>query len=375
MVFCYNLCVSSTNSIRSNYLLHILTRGCSTSLSSTKTAVFVSTSSDVFTNLAWEHWWYDRADFRRDDRVLLFYLNNPCVVIGRHQNPWIECSLKNASLSDIRVARRQSGGGTVYHDKGNINCCFITHRKDYNRKCNLDLLASVINKHWDVGIVVNERDDLVIDNLYKVSGTAAKLGKNIAYHHCTLLVNSKIDAISSLLHPERLGWFCNATASVPSPVTCLVNRDYNISNQLIMTEVAKAYMGTNYIAKELLEYVQPIEKNFSGLEKIKEDLSSWEWVYGMTPKFHIQKHFKFPGSSELRTLQLNIVKGKINDVVISGGNFSHLEVEILAVLDSCKFQENSVREKLKLLLERTNIEDRPLVKILGNIIMDVMNSL
>ncbi|XP_014667521.1 PREDICTED: uncharacterized protein LOC106809081 isoform X4 [Priapulus caudatus] len=130
--------------------------------------VYVSTSTDVFTNLAWEQWWYENGNFT-SHRALLIYCNDPCVVVGRHQNPWVECDVKEAAVSSLPLSRRQSGGGTVYHDLGNINCSFMTSRKHYNRRENLDFLADLISTRWDLDVSVNIRDDLILDNFYKVS--------------------------------------------------------------------------------------------------------------------------------------------------------------------------------------------------------------
>ena len=85
--------------------------------------VYISQSNDVFTNLALEDWLYKNHDFDHKS-LLLLWQNNPCVVIGRHQNPWIEADVPFIRGSDAKLARRNSGGGTVYHDLGNLNCTF-----------------------------------------------------------------------------------------------------------------------------------------------------------------------------------------------------------------------------------------------------------
>ena len=89
--------------------------------------VFISQSSDVYSNLAFETWLYNKCTF--DDRQLLFlWRNSPCVVIGRHQNPYKEANLSYLESARVPVVRRHSGGGTVYHDDGNLNCTFFTPR-------------------------------------------------------------------------------------------------------------------------------------------------------------------------------------------------------------------------------------------------------
>ena len=82
-----------------------------------------------------------------------------------------------------------SSGGTVYHDLGNLNCTFFTRRSRYDRRRNLEIICSAIRRSTDLNVSVNKREDIVLNNEHKISGTAAKLGKDTAYHHCTVLVN------------------------------------------------------------------------------------------------------------------------------------------------------------------------------------------
>ena len=89
--------------------------------------VFISQSEDIFSNLAIEAWLYKNWCFRKR-HLLLLWRNSPCVVIGRHQNPFKEVHLPYLESAGVPYARRQSGGGAVYHDLGNLNCSFFTPR-------------------------------------------------------------------------------------------------------------------------------------------------------------------------------------------------------------------------------------------------------
>ena len=110
-------------------------------------------------------------------------------MIGRHQNPWTESNVPYLRENVISLARRNSGGGTVYHDLGNLNCTFFTRRSRYDRKRNLNIICDAIKEATALNVAVNSREDIVLDEKHKISGTAAKLGKNSAYHHCTVLVD------------------------------------------------------------------------------------------------------------------------------------------------------------------------------------------
>lgn len=130
-------------------------------------SVFISQSNDIFTNLALEDWMYKNFDFT-NHHVMLLWINSPCVVIGRHQNPWLEANIGNGTDHGVQLARRNSGGGTVYHDNGNLNMTFFTPKDRYNRKQNLEIITSALNREWGLKAEINKKDDIVIDGINKV---------------------------------------------------------------------------------------------------------------------------------------------------------------------------------------------------------------
>ncbi len=129
--------------------------------------VWLSTCQDIHTNLALEEWIFKNTDFSSQS-LLLLWRNKPCVVIGRHQNPWAECDVTGCVRQGITVARRCSGGGTVYHDLGNMCVTFFTSRSEYNRKRNLELVTQILQEKWNVDVKVTDRDDILLQNIYKV---------------------------------------------------------------------------------------------------------------------------------------------------------------------------------------------------------------
>ena len=227
--------------------------------------VYVSTSDNIYTNLALEEWLYENEDFNQKS-ILLMWQNKPAVVIGRHQNPWLECNVPKLREHGIDLARRISGGGCVYHDLGNLNCSFLKTKKQYNRRQNLDLVVEAVTSRWGVDLQVNTREDIVLDGLYKVqsqiqvyiytcinymlfqsskskisfipilalrertltqmliwrnvnsakfefnfiflkiSGTASKLGKNNTFHHFTLLHDVNEENLEMALESPMRVW-------------------------------------------------------------------------------------------------------------------------------------------------------------------------
>ena len=131
-------------------------------------SVFISQSSDIFTNLALEDWLYRNFDFT-NHHILLLWRNSPTVVIGRHQNPWLEANTTLLAENGIKIARRNSGGGTVYHDEGNLNMTFFTPRECYNRKNNLEVISRALFREYGMETEISPREDIVVDGVYKVS--------------------------------------------------------------------------------------------------------------------------------------------------------------------------------------------------------------
>lgn len=155
---------------------------------SIKKSVFISQSTDVFVNLALEHWLYRNFDFSKH-HVLLFWRNDPCVVFGRHQNPWLECNVQAAEKAGIVLARRNSGGGTVYHDNGNLNLTFFTPRERYNRKYNLNIITNALFRQWSLKSVINKREDILVNEDCKVFPNIIYLKNCFIYIQRKLKIN------------------------------------------------------------------------------------------------------------------------------------------------------------------------------------------
>lgn len=134
-----------------------------------KKSVFISQSKDIYTNLAIEDWLYHNFDLK-NHHILMLWQSDPCVVIGRHQNPWLEANipeLPNITDHGVSLARRNSGGGTVYHDNGNLNMTFFTPKERYNLKHNLEIISRSLFRNYNLKLNISERNDLTFSD-YKV---------------------------------------------------------------------------------------------------------------------------------------------------------------------------------------------------------------
>ncbi|NXX64161.1 LIPT Lipoyltransferase, partial [Scopus umbretta] len=253
--------------------------------------IIQSISDDVYQNLAVEDWIHDHMNLE-NRQVLFLWRNSPAVVIGRHQNPWQECNLRLLRQKKIKLARRRSGGGTVYHDLGNINLTFFTSRKKYERMENLKLVVKALKAlRPQLDVHVTDRYDILLDRQYKISGTAAKLGRTTAYHHCTLLCNADKFVLSSVLKSPYKGLKSNATPSVPASVKNLFEEDPSLTCEMLLDAIAEEYAMQHQIDHRITLINPADETVLPGINNKTKELQTWEWVYGKTPKFSVSTCF------------------------------------------------------------------------------------
>lgn len=291
-------------------------------------SVFISQSADIHTNLALEDWLYKNFNFDKH-QVLLLWRNDPCVVIGRHQNPWAEVDVSLAEEGKLAIARRNSGGGCVYHDRGNLNCTFFTPRAGYDRKKNLEVICRALDRQFGIQAEISPREDVTLDG-NKVSGTAAKLGKN-AYHHCTVLVDADLKKLSALLNPNTEGLESKATKSVKAPVKNLRTANDGATVENVLSSIGYEFLrtdtngndgGDKLIQKQRgFQMVNPTNEWFPGLDKIRSEYRSWEWNYGKTPDFAINRTYPIglggDGNIETNiTFRMQVVKGLIQNATL-----------------------------------------------------------
>lgn len=302
-----------------------------------KKSVFISQSYDVFTNLALEDWIYQNYNFT-NHHVLMLWSNDPCVVIGRHQNPFMEANVSNLVNKGVELARRNSGGGAVFHDRGNLNCTFFTNTDRYNRKYNLNIITRALFREFAITTEISDRDDIMLGGK-KISGTAAKNGRPNSYHHCTLLVNSNKLHLSDALVKDEAEIVSNATTSVRSPIKNLVDVNRNVNIPQLISAIGYEYMRTN--ATELtddgqdlvqkqrgFQLINPTEKWFPGLMEIRDTFASWDWRFGKTRKFTVQKDIRLKSTDKESSFQLKmeVDQGLIGDIFITMPNGEQIPV-------------------------------------------------
>ena len=214
--------------------------------------------------------------------VLLFYVCVPSVIIGKNQNPWRECDVSQLTEKNIRLARRVSGGGAVYHDPGNLNYSLITSRNTYSPQRNFKAIRCALGQ-LGVSASVNERNAIFVDD-QKISGTAFCLKKECAMQHGTLLFDANLANLACVLQSSMADLQTHAVSSHPDPVMNLV--EYNDS--LTMTKIEEALI--NAFVDEYHLDPEPLPESMLSegiIPELKKKHASTDWIYNATPPFEV----------------------------------------------------------------------------------------
>lgn len=243
--------------------------------------VLASPFNNPFLNLALEDYFL-RGDVNLP--VLFFYVNRPCVVLGRFQNPWIETNLKYLVDNDIWLVRRQSGGGCVFHDEGNLNFSFIVPTGMIDRKKHAEILQEAFKKA-DINLMISPRNDLWLEDKEgdwrKISGSAYKQTKNASFHHGTFLINSDLNKLEESLKHTFIASSSKSIASVRSKVISLEEMHPGVEIKDVIDLVSHHLKTIPFEIEGTLLSHPLIQTSFN-------ELRDWSWLWGETPQFEIE---------------------------------------------------------------------------------------
>jgi lipoate-protein ligase A len=274
----------------------------------------------------------------------MFYTNTPCVVIGKNQNPWKEANLPLLNSLHIPLVRRNSGGGTVVHDMGNVNFSYMTTKEAFDRHKFAHIVAEAVNNHANplVPLEVNKRGDIVTKSInginYKVSGSAYKLAKGRSYHHGTMLLNLRLDILGQLLSRDesKLGKV-DAMSSIPSVKAKVKNVE--ILSDVFRKVVINAFKSSSGEEPEIFEITKETELP-SEVSELATQLTTREWVYGNTPKFTHELRSEKYGF----TVRFEMDRKTVVSKVILQFDASVSEIDETAIRDSFQYLELMVKK-------------------------------
>lgn len=282
----------------------------------------LSKSDNPYFNLAAEE--YLLKTFTED--IFLLYRNRASIVVGKHQNTLAEINLPFVQEKEIMVARRISGGGTVYHDEGNLNFAFFRTGEEGSLVDYKKATKPIIDALNSMGLKASlgKRNELLLKGK-KISGTASHVFKKRVLHHGTLLFSSEMKHVSQALLTDQKPFTDRAVKSVPSQIT-------NISDHLPRA------MQMAEFRDELFDYVKGAEGEAEVYDFTEEDLSqirelrdsrfsTWEWNFGYSPRYEFSKTVVFEGGQF--DLKMNVEKGLIREMKIEGDFLSGKDIRSL----------------------------------------------
>ena len=274
---------------------------------------FISQQNDPYLNLAAEEYFLKSTD----EEVFMLYINNPSIVAGKHQNILSEINAAWAREHNIILARRLSGGGTVYHDQGNLNFSFITNCPNLEEISYKRFTYPIVQalKSLGVNVEYSGKNDLLL-NERKISGNAMHVFKKRVLCHGTLLFNTELKNLSIALKNSPEKYIDKAIKSVPSKVV-------NISDCLPKAMSMNDF--TSIIFKETCKNLKSPtpykldESDKSEIERLsKEKFSTWDWIFGYSPKYIFRN--KLTLFDQAVEFEINVEKGIIRNYNLGGND-------------------------------------------------------
>lgn len=282
--------------------------------------IFLTKHTNPYINAATEEYLLKHFD-AHNELIIYLWQNDNTIVIGRNQNPFREINLQAVEQDNVNLFRRFSGGGTVYHDLGNLCYTFID-KIDFKKVNNYVFFAQpILNflKSLGVHAEFKGRNDLEISNK-KISGNAQYLYKNKLLHHGTLLFESNFDKLFKYLNVDQTKIIGKGIDSIKKRVTNIseyLSIDINqFINELYIWFLKTVNAKTINLDDKTWNWIKQRAKNY---------FETWEWNYGQLneTKFVNKKYF-LEGTIEF---YLKLDNGKIKDIQFLGDYLSVCDFE------------------------------------------------
>jgi lipoate-protein ligase A len=300
----------------------------------------ISTNRDIYFNLALEE--YLLMKEKRDYFVL--WQSEPAVVVGKHQNTLAEMNYRFVKEAGIQVARRLSGGGTVYHDQGNINFTFITNGEqgklvDFRR-----FIEPVIDFLGTLGLDAFQgpKNEIMVMGK-KISGNAEHVYKTRVLHHGTLLFHSNLNILRECLRVIPGRYKDKAVQSNRSSVI-------NISDCLDKGMEIASFEGAFLDFMLTLTGGEVIEMSEQECAAIAElavsKYRSWDWTYGWSPDYELNSSFQFQ-EMDCRIF-VKAHRGLLKDCSLESEKIPEEDIHrLITLLRDCPHESGSIKRVIK----------------------------
>lgn len=303
----------------------------------------VNKSNNPAYNIALEA--YAFRELFSEDEIFILWINEPAIIIGKHQNTIQEINKEYIDAHGIHVARRLSGGGAVYHDLNNLNYTIISNKSEEGAFDFKTFSQPVIETLADLGVKAEftGRNDLEI-NGKKFCGNAQAYYKGRMMHHGCLLFDVDMTVLGDALKVSKDKIESKGIKSVRARVTNILDElpekiTVNEFSDKILAKMKETYPDmTEYILSE--DELAKIQKSAD------EQFGNWDWVYGKAPEYTIERNVRYP-AGKINTFA-NVEKSVIKNIKIYGDFFGIKDVQdIEELLVGTRYENKDVLEKLK----------------------------
>lgn len=293
-------------------------------------------------NLALEQYVFDSLN--QFDEIFLLWINEPSIIVGKNQNTIQEINLDYIKENNINVVRRLSGGGAVYHDYGNLNYTIISKSKStsaFNFETFSQPVIEVLGK-LGVKAEFSGRNDITIDGK-KFCGNAQYMKKGKVLHHGAMLFDTNLEVLGKALKVSKDKIASKGVKSVRSRVT---NIKDHLKDDIAVEDFKQLLLEHMFEGnKEIKEY-KLSEEDYANINKLMEErYATWEWNFGSSPDFNIEKSNRFPsGKVEIKIdVHEGIIKGiKFYGDFFGGGEISDVEDKFIGA----RYKEDEIGKVL-----------------------------
>lgn len=299
-----------------------------------------NTNTNAYFNLAMEEYFLKNTN----EDIFLLWQNENSIIVGKNQNTLSEINYDYVKENNIKVVRRLSGGGAVFHDLGNINFTFISCNdnsfSDF-KKFTMPIVEAL--KELNVHAEFSGRNDLLIDG-QKFSGNAQYNYKNKVMHHGTLLFSSEINDLSNALKVKPSKFQGKSVKSVKSRVT---NISSHLDKKMTVLEFKDYLMDFINKRDKNSHFYELNDKDVESINKlVEEKYSTWEWNFGYSPKYSLNNELKYPGGNV--EFSLDVHDGLIKDIKFFGDFFGKEDISFIEdKLRNVKHNEYSIKSALE----------------------------
>ncbi len=298
----------------------------------------ISKDFNPYNNLALEEYLLNYV--KEEECILYLWQNEKTVVIGKNQNAWKECKIRELEEDGGRLVRRLSGGGAVFHDLGNLNFTFLVHKDNYDLDKQLEVIIQAV-KNLDIHAKKTGRNDITVEGR-KFSGNAFYRSGNRSYHHGTILISVDMNNLSKYLNVSRDKLMSKGVESVKSRVINLKEYNPNLDIDRMKEELLHAF-GEVYGCE--LTPIDQEELDEQEMKVLAEKFSSWDWIFGkkMEWTYSMDRRFSW-GNIDFN---FAVESGRISRCVIYSDAMDTWFAEYIPdYLQDCLFTSEHILERL-----------------------------